>query len=154
MCGECTEINGLHVPEDLVHLDIYNPSSNDFVRDGECGRIILTNLIPVGGKCGTILLNYDTEDTTVIRSKDKCSCGRTHMRILNPQREAETFWVNDVPFNRVDIEQGIFQRENMDYLTGEYEAFLYRGTREGQNDSSTKHRMLRQRESWKKSCSS
>ncbi len=132
MCGECTEINGLHVPEDLVHLDIYNPSSNDFVRDGECGRIILTNLIPVGGKCGTILLNYDTEDTTVIRSKDKCSCGRTHMRILNPQREAETFWVNGVPFNRVDIEQGIFQRENMDYLTGEYEAFLYRGTREGQ----------------------
>jgi coenzyme F390 synthetase len=132
MCGECTEINGLHVPEDLVHLDIYNPSSNDFVRDGECGRIILTNLIPVGGKCGTILLNYDTEDTTIIKSRDKCSCGRTHMRILTPQREAETFWVNSVPFNRIDIEQGIFQRENMDYLTGEYEAFLYRGTREGQ----------------------
>ena len=47
------------------------------------------------------------------------------MRILNPEREAETAWVMGAPFNRVDIERGVFQRENMDYLTGEYEAFLY-----------------------------
>jgi len=132
MCAECSEINGLHVPEDLVHLDLYDPSLKDFVRDGECGRMILTNLIPPGGKCGTILLNYDTEDTTAVKSRDKCSCGRTHMRILNPQRESETFWVAGVPFSRVDIERGVFQRENMDYLTGEYEAFLLSGTIEGQ----------------------
>jgi phenylacetate-coenzyme A ligase PaaK-like adenylate-forming protein len=42
-----------------------------------------------------------------------------------PQREAETVWVAGTPFNRVDMEKGVFQRENMDYLTGEYEAFLY-----------------------------
>ena len=131
MCGECGEINGLHVPEDLVHLDLYNPSLNDFVQDGECGRIILTTLIPPGGRCGTILLNYDTEDTSVVKSRDKCSCGRTHMRILNPQRESETFWVTNVPFNRVNVEQGVFQRENMDYLTGEYEAFLFSEPNEG-----------------------
>jgi hypothetical protein len=29
--------------------------------------------------------------------------------------------------NRVDVERGVFQRENMEYLTGEYEAFLYSG---------------------------
>lgn len=125
MCGECTEIKGLHVPEDLVHLDVYNPHLDDFVQDGECGRIILTNLIPPGGKCGTVLLNYDTEDTTVVVSRERCSCGRTHMRIMNPQREAETFWVEGVPFNRVDLEKGVFQRENMEYLSGEYEASLY-----------------------------
>ena len=49
------------------------------------------------------------------------------MRIMNPQREAETVWVNGAPFNRVDIERGVFQHENMQYLTGEYEAFLYTG---------------------------
>jgi coenzyme F390 synthetase len=131
MCGECSQTDGLHVPEDLVHLDVYNPSLQDFVKDGECGRIILSKLLPVGEKTGTLLLNYDTEDTTVVCSRDKCACGRTHMKILNPQRESETFWINDSPFNRVDIEQGVFQRENMEYLTGEYEAFLRERPKDG-----------------------
>ena len=125
MCGECHKKVGLHVPEDLVHLDVYNPKLKDFVDEGECGRIVLTTLIPEGEKTGTLLLNYDTEDTTVVVSREKCPCGRTHMRIMNPQREAETVWVAGSPFNRVDVERGVFQRDNMDYLTGEYEAFLY-----------------------------
>lgn len=56
-------------------------------------------------------------------------CGRTHLRITIPQREAETAWVAGTPFNRVDMERGVFQRQNMDYLTGEYEAFLYADAR-------------------------
>lgn len=125
MCGECNKKVGLHVPEDLVHLDVYDPQLKNFVDEGECGRIVLTTLLPVGEKTGTLLLNYDTEDTTVVVSRDKCPCGRTHMRIMNPQRDAETVWVAGNPFNKVDVEQGVFQRDNMEYLTGEYEAFLY-----------------------------
>jgi coenzyme F390 synthetase len=125
MCGECTDISGLHVPEDMVHMDVYSPGMRKFVQDGECGRMVLTTLLPVGSKCGTLLINYDTEDTTVVLSRGKCRCGRTHMRILNPQREAETVWVADTPFNRVDIERGVFQRPNMEYTTGEYESTLY-----------------------------
>lgn len=125
MCGECYIKAGLHVPEDLVHLDVYDPQLKNFVNDGGCGRIVLTTLLPVGQKTGTLLLNYDTEDTTVVVSREKCKCGRTHMRILNPQREAETVWVAGNPFNKVDIERAVFQRDNMEYLTGEYEAFLY-----------------------------
>jgi len=127
MCGECTQFAGLHVPEDLVHLDVYDPSIQAFVRDGECGRGILTTLLPVGGKCGTLLINYDTEDTTVVLSRERCGCGRTHMRIINPQREAETVWISGNPFNRVDIEAAVFQPENMEHLSGEYEAFVYDG---------------------------
>lgn len=125
MCGECTKKAGLHVPEDLVHLDLYDPHLENFVDDGECGRIVLTTLLSKGERTGTLLLNYDTEDTSVIVSRDKCPCGRTHLRILNPQREAETVWVMGTPFNRVDVERAVFQQENMQYLTGEYEAFIY-----------------------------
>jgi coenzyme F390 synthetase len=132
MCGECTDLSGLHVPEDFVHLDIYDPKLKDFVADGECGRMVLTTLLPVGAKSGMLLLNYDTDDTTVVTTRDRCACGRTHMKILNPQRESETFWVAETPFNRVDVERGVFQRENMEYLTGEYEAFLYGGDDEGE----------------------
>ncbi|HEX7576215.1 MAG TPA: coenzyme F390 synthetase [Candidatus Methanoperedens sp.] len=132
MCGECTDRSGLHVPEDFVHLDIYDPKLKDFVEDGECGRMVLTTLLPVGARSGTLLLNYDTDDTTTVVTRNRCVCGRTHMKILNPQRESETFWVAETPFNRVDVERGVFQRENMEYLTGEYEAFLYGGDDEGE----------------------
>lgn len=127
MCGECQELAGLHVPEDLVHLDLYDPAMQSFVEGGECGRTVLTTLLPVGAKCGTLLINYDTEDTSVVISRDRCRCGRTHMRIMNPQREAETVWVQGTPFNRVDIERAVFHKENMQYLNGEYEAFIYSG---------------------------
>jgi len=130
MCGECTDVSGLHVPEDLVHMDLYDPGIRGFVQEGECGRIVLTTLVPVGEHAGMVLINYDTEDTTVVLSRERCACGRTHMKIFNPQREAETFWIAGVPVNRVDIERGVFYRDNMEYLTGEYEAFLYGGGEE------------------------
>ena len=49
------------------------------------------------------------------------------MRIYNPAREAETVWAHGVALNRIDIEFAVFQPENMAYLTGEYEVFLYDG---------------------------
>ncbi|MFA5236397.1 MAG: coenzyme F390 synthetase [Methanoregula sp.] len=132
MCGECTKVAGLHVPEDLVHLDVYDPGMQSFVRDGECGRAVLTTLLPVGGKSGMLLVNYDTEDTTVVISRERCGCGRTHMRMVNPEREAETVWVQGSSFNRVDIEAAVFQPENMASLTGEYEAFVDPGDTAGE----------------------
>jgi phenylacetate-coenzyme A ligase PaaK-like adenylate-forming protein len=98
-----------------------------FVRDGDCGRGILTTLLPPGGKSGMLLLNYDTEDTTLVLSRGRCRCGRTHMRIHTPQREAETAWIFGNALGRVDVEAGVFQPENMEYITGEYEAFIYEG---------------------------
>ncbi|HPD76053.1 MAG TPA: coenzyme F390 synthetase [Methanoregulaceae archaeon] len=127
MCGECTARAGLHVPEDLVHMDLYDSHQKKFVPDGECGRIVLTTLLPPGATCGMLLINYDTEDTSVVLSRNRCTCGRTHLRIYTPQREAETCWIRGAPMNRVDVERGVFQKENMAYLTGEYEAFLYPG---------------------------
>jgi len=127
MCGECKQLSGLHVPEDLVHLDVYDPRMQSFVKDGECGRGVLTTLLPVGGKSGMLLINYDTDDTTVVLSREQCGCGRTHMRIINPEREAETLWAFGNPFNRTDIEAAVFQTDSMAHVTGEYEASLYDG---------------------------
>jgi len=124
MCGECSELAGLHVPEDLVHLDIYDPEMKAFVYDGNCGRGVLTTLLPVGSRAGTLLLNYDTEDIISVISQSPCACGRTHMRIVNPQREAEMVRVFGNSINRVDVEAGVFQHDNMQFLNGEYEAFI------------------------------
>ncbi|MGV8143667.1 MAG: coenzyme F390 synthetase, partial [Methanothermobacter sp.] len=69
MCGECTKKVGLHVPEDLVYLDLYDPQLENFIEDGECGRIVLTTLLSKGERTGTLLINYDTEDTSEIVSR-------------------------------------------------------------------------------------
>ena len=131
MCGECERHLGLHVPEDLVHLDIYDPGLRSFVPDGECGRIVLSTLIGKGEHCGTLLLNYDTGDSSAVISRERCPCGRTHLRIMNPTRDAETVRVAGVYFGRIDVERGVFQRENLEDLTGEYESFLVPGDRPG-----------------------
>ena len=49
------------------------------------------------------------------------------MRIVNPQREAETVWAFGNPFNKADIEAAVFQADSMAYITGEYEAFVHDG---------------------------
>ena len=49
------------------------------------------------------------------------------MRIGLPEREAETLWAFGNPFNRTDVEAAVFQHESMEYITGEYEAFLLDG---------------------------
>lgn len=132
MCGECRVKNGLHCPEDLVHVDLYDPAMERFVRDGEKGRLVLTTLLPVGERAGTLLINYDTEDNSRVLTRDRCACGRTHMKIEPPWRDAETIVVHGCAINRVDIERAVFQPENMKSITGEYEAFLY-----GDGDETT-----------------
>jgi phenylacetate-coenzyme A ligase PaaK-like adenylate-forming protein len=37
MSGECHKKVGLHVPEDTVHLYVYDPTMGHFVRDGVAG---------------------------------------------------------------------------------------------------------------------
>ncbi len=132
MCGECICRAGLHVPEDLVHFDIYDPRLERFVREGKIGRLVYTTLLAPGARAGTLLINYDTEDTCSVVSRARCGCGRTHMRIDCPRREAETVLLAGVPLNRVDVEAAVFAPGNMAYLNGEYEAFVYGGDETGE----------------------
>jgi coenzyme F390 synthetase len=125
MCGECAVQDGLHVPEDMVHLDLYDPELQAFVPDGAEGRIVLSHLLPVGGSSGMVLLNYDSEDVTSVVSREKCACGRTHLRIRPPGRENDRVEVGMARCDRTEIERAVFAPENMADLTGEYEAFLY-----------------------------
>jgi phenylacetate-coenzyme A ligase PaaK-like adenylate-forming protein len=49
---------------------------------------------------GMFLINYGTEDRTMVISS--VGAVRAHMRIYNPQREAEPVWVYTNSINRVD----------------------------------------------------
>lgn len=125
MCGECQVQDGLHVPEDMVHLDLYDPELRAFVPDGAEGRIVISHLLHVGGRSGMVLLNYDSEDLSSVVSRERCACGRTHLRIRPPCREDDRVAIGMARLRRTELEQAIFAPENMADLNGEYEAFLY-----------------------------
>ena len=107
MCGECVCQAGLHVPEDLVHFDLYDPGwsgSSGMARPG--GWFIRPP--PARRKGGTLLINYDTR--IPVRSSPGNGAGAGgHMRIDYPRREAETFRIGEAPLTRVDLEAAVFQ---------------------------------------------
>jgi phenylacetate-CoA ligase len=79
---ECTEHAGLHTWEDLYIVEAVDPQRNEPVKDGEIGKLTITNLYATGAP----LLRYKT-DINVKLDKKECKCGRTHLRILSQDYE-------------------------------------------------------------------
>ncbi|MDD3587103.1 MAG: AMP-binding protein, partial [Thermoguttaceae bacterium] len=74
---DCQAHNGIHVWEDEYYLEVIDPTSLLPVPDGELGELVVTSLtreaLPV--------IRFRTGDLTRILSREKCDCGRTHLRI-------------------------------------------------------------------------
>lgn len=73
---ECGEHQGLHGFEDNVIYEVVDPTSGEAKGVGEEGELVVTTLDLEGQP----LLRYRTADITSIE-EDKCSCGRTHLRL-------------------------------------------------------------------------
>ncbi len=76
---ECSEQKGMHVNEDHFIPEIINPKTGEVLPDGEQGELVFTCL----DKEAFPLLRYRTRDICVL-SHEKCSCGRTHVRMRKP----------------------------------------------------------------------
>jgi phenylacetate-CoA ligase len=75
---ECEEKNGMHLWEDNYLLEVVNPQTGEALGPGEEGELVVTTL----DREAMPLLRYRTGDLAkIIDSGDKCSCGRTHVRI-------------------------------------------------------------------------
>ena len=74
---DCAARCGIHVWEDHYILEVVNPDTGAPVPDGEVGEVVFTSLtreaIPV--------LRYRTRDLSRVLSRERCACGRTHVRI-------------------------------------------------------------------------
>lgn len=73
---ECQLRNGMHVWEDRYIMEIINPETNEPVKDGETGELVMTILC----RDAMPLLRYRTRDLTHVIT-EPCPCGRTHRRI-------------------------------------------------------------------------
>ena len=74
---DCPAHDGLHVWEDHYLLEVIDPQTGEVVADGETGELVVTALT----RQALPVIRFRTADLTRVISRDKCECGRTHLRI-------------------------------------------------------------------------
>lgn len=76
---ECSAQNGMHVNEDHFIAEVINPKTGEVLPDGEKGELVFTSIT----KEAFPLMRYRTRDICIL-SREKCSCGRTHVKMTKP----------------------------------------------------------------------
>ena len=76
---ECEEQRGMHINEDHFYAEIIDPETGEVLPEGSKGELVFTSL----DKEAFPLLRYRTRDICIL-SREKCSCGRTHVRMSKP----------------------------------------------------------------------
>ncbi|MBI5029701.1 MAG: phenylacetate--CoA ligase [Chloroflexi bacterium] len=74
---DCAAHQGIHIWQDHYLAEIVNPKTGQVVNDGTDGELVITTLT----RQASPMIRYRTGDMTRIVSREKCSCGRTHLRI-------------------------------------------------------------------------
>lgn len=74
---DCAAHNGIHIWEDDYLVEIINTETGAVLEDGEEGELVVTTL----NREGLPLIRYRTGDITCILSRERCSCGRTSLRV-------------------------------------------------------------------------
>ncbi len=77
---ECSEQRGMHINEDHFYAEIIDPDTGETLPEGSQGELVFTCL----DKEAFPMIRYRTRDICVL-TREKCSCGRTHVRMRKPQ---------------------------------------------------------------------
>ena len=85
---ECEEQKGMHVQEDHFIPEIINPETGEVLPEGEVGELVFTCIT----KKAFPLLRYRTRDLCYL-TREKCSCGRTHVRMHKPMGRSDDMMV-------------------------------------------------------------
>ena len=81
---ECSEQRGMHINEDHFIAEIINPDTGEVLPEGSQGELVFTSL----DKEAFPLLRYRTRDICTL-TREKCSCGRTHVRMSKPKGRSD-----------------------------------------------------------------
>jgi phenylacetate-CoA ligase len=98
---DCEAKNGIHIWEDHYYVEIIEEQTKETVEDNKEGELVVSTLT----REGLPLLRYRTRDITKIISRDRCDCGRTHLRVDRLKgRTDDMFKVKGVNFYPSQIE--------------------------------------------------
>ncbi len=76
---ECSAQTGMHINEDHFIAEVIDPETGEVLPDGEKGELVFTCIT----KEAFPLIRYRTRDICIL-SHEKCSCGRTHVKMTKP----------------------------------------------------------------------
>lgn len=81
---ECEEQKGMHINEDHFIAEIIDPDTGEVLPEGEKGELVFTCIT----KKAFPLMRYRTRDICIL-TREKCSCGRTHVRMRKPMGRSD-----------------------------------------------------------------
>ena len=81
---ECSEQKGMHINEDHFLAEIIDPDTGEVLPEGTQGELVFTAL----DKKAFPLIRYRTRDICTL-TREKCSCGRTHVRMTKPKGRSD-----------------------------------------------------------------
>ena len=115
---DCPARGGIHVWDDHYLPEIIDPESGAARPDGEMGELVVTTLT----RQGLPLIRYRTHDLTRVRSRERCLCGRTGVRIDRlGGRTDDMVILKGVNFYPRQIEQILLRQPGLDH---EYQILL------------------------------
>lgn len=85
---ECEEQAGMHIQEDHFIAEIIDPDTGEVLPEGSVGELVFTCIT----KKAYPLLRYRTRDLCIL-TREKCSCGRTHVRMKKPTGRSDDMMV-------------------------------------------------------------
>lgn len=103
---DCSAHDGIHVWEDHYIIEVLQPQTETPVADGQEGELVITSLT----RQALPVIRFRTGDLTSVRSRQRCACGRTHVR-LNPitGRVDDMLIIKGVNFFPKQVEQALMQ---------------------------------------------
>ena len=85
---ECEAQKGMHINEDHFYVEVIDPDTGEVLPEGSKGELVFTCL----DKEAFPLLRYRTRDICVL-TREKCSCGRTHVRMSKPMGRSDDMMI-------------------------------------------------------------
>ena len=81
---ECSAQSGMHINEDHFIAEIIDPDSGEVLPEGAQGELVFTAIT----KEAFPMMRYRTRDICIL-SREKCSCGRTHVKMRKPMGRSD-----------------------------------------------------------------
>jgi phenylacetate-CoA ligase len=85
---ECEAQKGMHINEDHFLAEIIDPETGEVLPEGSKGELVFTSL----DKKAFPLLRYRTRDICIL-SREKCSCGRTLIKMTKPMGRSDDMMI-------------------------------------------------------------
>ena len=103
---DCAAHNGIHVWEDHYYIEVLDKQTGKPVEDGQFGELAVTSLT----RQALPVIRFKTGDLTRVVSRQRCACGRTHIRIAQiTGRVDDMLIVKGVNFFPKQVEQALMQ---------------------------------------------